>query len=104
MSWFRSATHSAVLNVSANVGIHSFLVVASRKQFECLCSSRVTSRRIVVVLLEDLYTKVFGLRDVNLVMVVEKSFSYYALCELKKRMSSFLLFDCLYNGLYVLVL
>jgi hypothetical protein len=57
-----------------------------------------------VVLSEDLYTKVFGVGNVNLVTVVEKSFSYYVLCELKKRMSSLLLFDCLYNGLHVLVL
>jgi hypothetical protein len=56
------------------------------------------------VLLEDLYTKVFRVGNVNLVKVVEKSFSYYALYELKKWMSSLLLFNCLYNGLYVLVL
>jgi hypothetical protein len=56
------------------------------------------------VLLEDLYTKVFGVGNVNLVIVVEKSFSYYVLYELKKRISSLLLFDYLYNRLYVLVL
>jgi hypothetical protein len=56
------------------------------------------------VLLEDLYTKVFGLRDVDLIIVVEKSFSYYILSELEERISSLLLFNCLYNGLYVLVL
>jgi hypothetical protein len=42
------------------------------------------------VLLEDLYTKVFRVRNVNLVEVVEKSFSYYVLYKLKKWMSSFL--------------
>jgi hypothetical protein len=57
-----------------------------------------------VVLLEDLYTKVFGVGNVNLVIVVEKSFSYYVLYELKKRISSLLLFDYLYNRLHVLVL
>jgi hypothetical protein len=56
------------------------------------------------VLSEDLYIKVFGVRNVNLVTVVEKSFSYYILCELKKRISSLLLFDYLYNRLHVLVL
>jgi hypothetical protein len=56
------------------------------------------------MLLEDLYTKVFGLRDVNLVTVVGKSLSYYILCELKEQVSSLLLFNCLHNGLHVLVL
>ena len=64
----------------------------------------MSSGRIVVMLSEDLYTEVFGLGNVNLVTVVEKSFSYYTLCELKERMSSLLLFDCVYNGLHVLVL
>jgi hypothetical protein len=94
MSWFRSSTHSAVLDVSANIGVYTFLVVTSREQFECLCSSRVSSRWIVVVLLEDLYVEVFGLGDVNLIAVVQKSLSYYTLCELEERVSSLLLFDC----------
>jgi uncharacterized membrane protein len=57
-----------------------------------------------VVLSEDLYTKVFGLGDVDLITVVEKSFSYYILSELEERMSSLLLFNCLHNGLHVPIL
>jgi hypothetical protein len=60
--------------------------------------------RMIVMLSEDLYTEVFGLGNINLITVVEKPFSYYALCELKERMSSLLLFDYIYNGLHVLVL
>jgi hypothetical protein len=47
-----------------------------------------------MVLSEDLYTEVFGLGDVNLIVVVKKSLSYYILYELEERVSSLLLFDC----------
>jgi hypothetical protein len=36
------------------------------------------------VLSEDLYTKVFGLGDIDLIIVVEKSFLYYILSELEE--------------------
>jgi hypothetical protein len=45
------------------------------------------------VLLEDLYTEVFGLGDVNLIAVVKKSLSYYTLYKLEERVLSLLLFD-----------
>jgi hypothetical protein len=55
MSWFRSSASSAILDVAARIGIHSFPVVTSGEQFKRLSSTRVAYRRVIVMLLEDSY-------------------------------------------------